>query len=228
MTIYGTRTLNPYWDEIKDKPIDDPYGFRSGKYLSDKKMEEARHLFVSRYDYCEKYSWAIPDSASVAFVAEWLGPKAVEMGAGTGYWAWQLSQLGVDMLCYDLFPPDQDTRNHYHSPRVSHSGDFSYELREVYHPIQRGGPSDLAQHRERTLFLCWPPYAEEMAFHCLNTYSGKRLVYIGESEGGCTADDAFFKVLHEEWNEVASHKPVQWDGIHDYIEVYERRKNNGQ
>ncbi len=61
-----------------------------------------------------------------------------------------------------------------------------------------------------------------MAFECLQAYQGKRLVYIGEQSGGCNATDEFFDRLEQEWEEVASHRIIQWSGLHDYIVVYER------
>lgn len=155
------------------------------------------------------------------FVAEHLGMKAVEMGAGMGYYAYQVAQLGVDIVCYDIAPPDTVTDNHFHSPRKSHDDDFTGETVKTWHPILHGTPEMLQHHADRTLFLCWPPMSD-MAAQCLEHYAGNTLVYIGEGDGGCTADETFFEMLEEGWHEVASHKPLQWDGIHDYIDVYER------
>ncbi len=212
-------TQNPYWNEIHNKGIDDIYSIRS----STKRSSMASSLlWASRHEYCGKYSWSIPDPASIAFVAEHLGAKAVEMGAGMGYYAWQLAQSGVDILCYDIAPPSIVTDNHYHSPRTGRYEDFSGETVQTYHPVLQGTPDLLQRHADRSLFLCWPPMSD-MATQCLEHYRGNKLVYIGESDGGCTADEAFFEVLEKDWTAIASHNPLQWDGIHDYIEVYERK-----
>lgn len=40
--------------------------------------------------------------------------------------------------------------------------------------------------------------------------------------GGCTADDEFHDALEQEWEEVASHRLIQWEYIHDWVYVYER------
>jgi hypothetical protein len=64
----------------------------------------------------------------------------------------------------------------------------------------------------------------DMAYKALKAYTGNKLVYIGENGGGCTADDAFFALLEEKWEEIDEHQPVQWSGIHDWITVYERRQ----
>ncbi len=202
-------TINPFWEEIQS------YG-DSIPWL------DGRHDL--RGSCCHTYAWAIPDPASLAFVAQWLGPQAVEMGAGTGYWAWQLSQLGVDMRCYDQCPPDRNYLNHWHSPMDVQDGHFLLIPRKTYFPVQEGEPEVLAQHRERTLFLCWPPYDDPMGEDALRAYPGKRLVYIGEGGGGCNANDAFFSLLYDEWKRIASHGIVEWQSIHDHITVYERRE----
>ncbi len=216
-----SRTDNPYWDMILTLPgntIDWRYEHVwSPDWSATWRWEKPIH----RNELCGKYTWAIPDPDSLAFVAHWLSPQGVEMGAGSGYWAWQLTQLGVDMFAYDETPPQLKTGNHWHSPRTGPYGELLNETRSIFFSVQEGKPDILSQHTDRTLFLSWPPMSD-MASDCLKTYQGKRLVYIGEDDGGCTADDAFFAQLTEDWVEVASHRPIQWWAIHDWITVYER------
>lgn len=218
-------TINPFWEKIKQLPGDKFHMEFYGKW--NPRIFSADHMV--RDDFCREYAWAITDPTSVQFVADWLKPRAVELGAGRGYWAWQVAQLGVDILAYDIAPPDKVFTNHYHSPRAeakeTRFGDFLNQPVTCYHPVAQGDESVLLQHTDRTLFLCWPPYDSDMAMNALNSYTGKRLVYIGEGSGGCTADDAFHDRLEEDWEEVASHEPVQWDGIHDWIYVYERKSS---
>ena len=214
------ETINPYWDivqTIPSNPIDMEYGNAwSPNWI--------RHG-VSRDELCRTYSWAIPSPFALSFVAKWVKLPVVEMGAGTGYWAWQLSQMGIDIIAYDQAPPDKTGTNHWHSPRNGSHGDLTGETRPTYFPVQEGTPESLKAHSERVLFLCWPPYDDTMAFECLENYQGNRLVYIGEGSGGCTADDAFHERLDREWEEVANHRPIQWFGIHDYITVYLRKSD---
>lgn len=221
-----TAIENPYWDEIQKWPRDendwqyrhcwspDPYPL-IGEIAGYEKR-------VTRNDLCGKYAWSIPDPASLQFVVRVLGKKAVEIGAGTGYYASLLSQMGVDMICYDLYPPQHTGQNHYHSPRNKNHDGLLGITREVFFDVRSGNHLMAAQHSDRTLFLCWPPYDGDMAYLALQAYQGQRLVYIGESQGGCTGDDQFFALLDEAWHLVESHTPVQWSGIHDVIEVYER------
>lgn len=206
---------NPYWDEIKDR-LDEVIDGLGWSIRTDKHIMDG--LYFRRKDLCRKYAWAIPDPVTIAFVAEHLQEQAVEMGAGTGYFAWLLSQLGIDIIAYDSTPPDICTNNHYHSPRKDSHSKLLNQTREVYAPVLQGEPPILAQHADRTR----PPYGESMAAECLEHYQGKRLVFIGEGEGGCTGDDVFFERLDKEWTPLDEHKPVQWDGLHDYVCVYQR------
>jgi hypothetical protein len=240
---------NPYWDEIAGHIDDVTDGMNIAIGLPPRrKMYEMvqagavldlisnpyksqpfdvqryeQSLYHRRKELCAKYCWAIPDPATLDFLVEWCGSSVVEIGAGTGYFAWQLSQRGIEVHAYDIAPPQISTENWYHSPMNEEHSGFRGLTREVYFPVEVGSPETLTRHAESTLFLCWPPMGD-MATECLNVYRGKRVVVIGESSGGCTADDAFFTLLEENWHEVAEHRPIQWDGIHDYVQVFERGK----
>lgn len=222
LPLLESSTENPFWDMVRRIPGNAIIAKYEHHWEPDWYWESDDGEMHYRDELCRQYAWSIPDPLSLAFVAEHLGTRAVEMGAGTGYYAWQLSQLGVDICCYDWHPPDVSSINHYHSPYRADNSVFLGETRPVFFPVQPGTPEALSAHADRTLFLCWPPMTE-MAIECLQHYSGNRLVYVGEQDGGCTGDGAFFAALERAWEEVATHRPVQWFGIHDYITVYERK-----
>lgn len=201
---------NPYWEAIKT--------------LVSSTGTIPRAYDNVRWKWCNQYTLAIPDPETVAFVAHHLVPQAVEIGAGTGYWAWLLTQLGVDMVSYDIAPPDRYTTNTHHSPYDSESGTFLGQLRETYAPVFVGGPEVLANHAERTLFLCWPPYRSPMARQCLQHYAGQRLVYLGEGRGDSCATKDFFDRLLKDWCEIDSHWPARWHRMNDKVTIYERKR----
>ena len=214
---------NPYWEAVKEFPWEDypPFAGPEWSNIGWRDLGSGKPS-ITRHDLCHQYAWAIPDPASLAFVAEHLGDRAVEIGAGTGYWASLLSRMGVDLLCFDVAPPQLDGSNAYHSPRNEEGNLLTGEVRDVFYTIKEGCSRDAGDHPDRSLFLCWPPYDSSMAYKTLCAYTGNRLVYIGEDLGGCTADDSFFAELDTNWHEVATHKLVQWSGIHDWAWVYER------
>ena len=98
-------------------------------------------MIEQRFDWrtciCSYFSWAVPNhDALQALLA--LGPL-VELGAGTGYWAWLLTRMGADIIAYDV--------------AGSHEGQ-GYRFR---HPLVRdGGVHALKSSGSRALLLCWP------------------------------------------------------------------------
>lgn len=204
---------NPYWEIVRQLPLDE---FSvTGPYPSSR-PEPTGHVFTAadgfeyladRHALCATYSWAIPSPGAVAWIVQRLGGQGlVETGAGGGYWAWQLSQAGADVVAYDPSPPPA-----------------KFALRE-WHSVLRDDASATAHHPDRALLLCWPSYSEPWAAHALSCYKGDRLFYIGESKGGCCADDDFFELLYEEWEEAGEcPQHISWWGIHDYLTEYQRK-----
>jgi|SRR5579859_160419 len=226
-------TENPYWESVKELSGEkDWQGHWEPKrlFFNREGVDEQRERLV------RQYAWAIPDPATLQFVAEHAHGPVVEMGSGTGYWSWQLEQLGIHVTPYDIAPPDK-VFNRFHAPPCVSiqdpqvlrevrdellAGKQPHILSKIWNVVYQGTPEVLARYPDRTLFLCWPPYGGSMATECLEHYKGDRLIYIGEGQGGCNADDNFFAALEKDWEEVASHRPIQWEAIHDWVTVYDR------
>lgn len=208
---------NPYWQIVRQMPTSrlrftgEPWSPESFAYHP----ETFKPTGPSRNDLVRRYSWAITDPASVSFVAEHANGGLVEIGAGTGYWAWQLSQRGVPVIPYDIAPPDLDENGW-----CQEKGPDGLELRPVFQTVLRGTAQDAALKRH-PLFLCWPPMSS-MAADALAAYRGDRVIYIGEGDWGCTANDDFHEALNADWEEIAEHVGVRWSGINDRITVYRR------
>lgn len=222
--LLTSPTINPYWDIIKSLPGEED-AFERGWQPKNFWVDQNGNTSMQREQLVRDYAWAIPDPVTLQFIVEHAQGRIVEMGAGTGYWSWQLSQFHIDVIAFDVYPPHTSTENYYHCPRDNNRQPTG-ETGKSYFDVQPGTPEILTQHADRTLFLCWPPYEEPMATECLKHYQGNRLIYIGEGDGGCTADDEFHQTLDNEWEEVASHRPIQWEYIHDYVCVYERNSQH--
>ena len=212
---------NPYWDAVRDHvdlsgslwgtPSVDGLGrYRSpsGELDVDRWVRES----LKRTDYVKQYAWTITDPDTVAFVAEHSRWRLVDPMAGTGYWARVLAQLAVDVAAYDLNPPAPDCEdNTWHRNVAAHSM-----------VQQADAVESVVLHADRTLLLSWPPYGFD-ACPILNAYKGCRVIYMGEDLGGCCGDDDMFEAFERDWVKVAEHVPVQWDGMHDVVHVYDRR-----
>lgn len=179
---------NTYLDEYGRAPIDPIIsGFLDGRWVT----------FEERARLQKRYAWAIPNEAAIlAVVAE---SPLVEIGAGTGYWASLVTSAGGDIVCYDKEP----YKNHWCD------GSAWYEVR-------RGGPRRVRKHGNRTLFLCWPPYADPLAYDALRAYRGRRLVYVGEVDG-CTGCKRFHRALDKHWALVREVELPQFGGLHDAL-----------
>lgn len=196
-------TDNPYWQIVRLMPVEhtDPFGPRLppadlppavgwAAWSLPGRMMQARtagHMTAVDLDLPLMritwdtlrltYCWPIISPADLAFLAAVIGDRGViEVGAGSGYLAWQLAQLGIDILAVDIAPPDPG----------------------LYHPVGQAGPEQAAAHSDRVLLLSWPPQDDPMAFDSLTNYRGDTLIYIGERRG-CTADKQFFDLLFRDW-----------------------------
>jgi hypothetical protein len=210
-TTQAVDLANPFWAAIEHY-VTDGTDWRGGRQVdSYGSMLGRRAPDLNRHEASSRYSWSIPDPASLAFVAEHSAGRLVDPLAGTGYWLRLLSDLGVDCVGYDLNPPGE-AENRYHKAGVQ------------WFKVMRADAVDaVTVHGGRTLLLSWPPYDSPLGADVLDAYTGDRVIYIGEMEGGCCGDDALFARLAEQWREVAEFRPVQWCGINDWVTVYVRQ-----
>ncbi|MCV7440975.1 hypothetical protein H7K33_01920 [Mycobacterium paraense] len=174
----------------------------------DRSVEETIARTPNRQRLVKQYCWTIPDPGTVAFVAEHATGGLVDPIAGTGYWAYLLGQLGVDVVCYDL----NAGSDRWHGDR-SYAGICAKDCTEA-----------VALHPDRTLFLSWPPHDEDVGARILRAYRGGRVIYAGDARGGATGDDQMHRILEIDWATVDSRQPVQWWGQHDWVTVYERNQ----
>lgn len=137
---------NPYWEVVKTLPHESmgwSTGFTPEAHPIRSLLKPDQPSQPDRASLVQKYSWAIPNPDALQFIVNTLNGRAVvELGAGTGYWAWMLSQMGVDVLAFDKHPPSEG-ENFYHSPKET----VPYEYTE----------DDHRQNQER-----WQPLIESL------------------------------------------------------------------
>ncbi|MFJ5532400.1 hypothetical protein [Streptomyces sp. NPDC093261] len=207
---------NPLWDVIRWMPAEPHW---TGKGLEPTFVHNAFDRATAGYltlmgadrrYLATTYTWSIISPGDVAWMAKTLeGRKVVEIGAGSGYWAWQLEQAGTDVAAYDPFPPGEDN---------------GFAKAGPYTTVLSDDSSAVKHHQDRALLMVWPPYGGEHARHALSLYEGDLLLYAGEPWGGATADDEFYELLAAEWEQVsASPKHVSWWGINCELAAYQRK-----
>jgi hypothetical protein len=203
---------NPFWEAVKDCVEADSVRGNPvvGEFRLDRSVAESMARFPNRQRLVRKYCWSIPDPDSVAFVAKHAGGGLVDPIAGTGYWAYLLEQVGVDVVCYDVNPGAELHNNGWHGNDL-YAGVCAKDCAEA-----------AALHPDRTLFLSWPPYAMDVGARILTAYQGNRVIYVGEGRGGGTGDDEMHLILERDWTEVDSRRPVQFWTVNDWVRVFER------
>lgn len=164
---------------------------------------------ASRTTLTRAYAWAVPNAEALDVLAEHA--PILEVGAGTGYWAALMRARGVDVIATDKVGPGKS--NHWHPEPVRWAS-----VRRM------SGVKAVRAYRDRTLFLCWPPYDEDSSsYDVLRAFTGDRLIYVGEANGGCTGSRRFGRLLDAHWSCVQTVGIPQWYGLHDYLMLYHRR-----
>ena len=79
--------------------------WRSGRGRVPACMKEYQNLIVLPLRRCISHS--VPSAQVLKSLAK-LGPM-IEVGAGSGYWCAMLAERRVDIVAYDLEPPDAET-----------------------------------------------------------------------------------------------------------------------
>jgi hypothetical protein len=144
------------------------------------------------------FAWAVPTDEAIATIRK-HSAGVVEVGAGSGYWAWLMRQAGVDVAAFDLDPP-------------------SFTWGEV----NRGDERAAHDHPDKTLLLCWPPWGTGVASRALAAYGGEHVVYVGEWMG-FNAEPNFFASLAWFFECIDSVEIPQWYMRDDRLMVFRRR-----
>lgn len=169
-----------------------------------KELDAIMHRFKVRHDMCREYAFAIPTKEALKEISKYS--PIVEIGAGSGYWASLLKKNGAEILAYDKYHKD----NKYN---------FTKKYTEV---LQSDEKILKTLDPSYNLLLCWPNYDNNFAYNSLKLFKGEFVIYIGEPEGGCTANDKFHNLLKKKWTLIKEVQIPQWDGIHDLITIHQR------
>ncbi|MFC5662699.1 class I SAM-dependent methyltransferase [Kitasatospora misakiensis] len=164
-----------------------------------------------RQELSRVYSWALASRTALDWLTDCLdGRGLLEVGAGSGYWAWLLRARGVDVLATDA------------EARTERNG---FTDRFQYTEVRPGrAAEDAAAHPDRVLALLWPPHRDPMAADTLRAYRGPSVLYLGDRPGGLCADPDFFTELTTHWRPL-SRCPLtlRWLGNHDTATYFVRR-----
>ena len=139
-----------------------------------------------------KFSYAIPTEEVLRVLCLPVFSPIVEIGAGTGYWAYLLRRRHVKIHAYDTYPPTHVPNN----PSRNSSSNTTYTsltqgLNEEttsnsYHgnakaftEVLQGDETVLQQEyiSSCSLFLCWPPDEGDMSLNAVTHFKGFTTIY---------------------------------------------------
>lgn len=167
--------------------------------------------FVTRNIFIARFGFAVLTAAAVKFIANYS--PLLEVGAGSGYWSYELRKSGVDVIATD--PGTGKYRN---------GGDMA-NWPEPWTEIERiDGVTAVIAEPNRNLLIVWPDYGNPWPAETLQAFAGSRVLYVGEGDGGCTGDAKFHELLEAHFENEQTFSLPQFSGIHDRLEVWKRKR----
>jgi len=197
------RIYNPYLKKLK-KIIDE------NRCLGKRGIADL--LISQRHDIVSEYSFTIPYYDILGKIASYS--PIVEIGAGSGYWARCLSEMGADVIAYDSFPPGEQNAWEWEK------GNSWFD--DTWYGIIEGDESAAASHPDRALFMAWPMPMNPMAYNTLIQYKnagGRTLIYVGDPHPASSGDEHFYLEL-EKYREIERVELFSWPGIHEKLLIY--------
>jgi len=184
--------LNPYEDLFLNL-----HHLLSSRPLPERRASIRRKLVSA-------YSWAIPSREALDSIVA-LELPILELGAGTGYWAFCLRQLGARVHAYD--------QNAHAPPHWS--------------PVEQGESLAVLEQKngfpEGALLLCWPPLGDPMAIESLQRFRGPFVIEIGEEAGGNTGTRSFADELERSWKLETQIDLPRWPNASDSLRIWSRK-----
>ena len=228
------KTLNVPLSKMLELDIDAKNELETALYqkMDILSYEECVNWFVAEYGLVQltqfrmkfimNYAWAIPNTEAITTICE-HGP-ITEIGCGNGYWAWRIRQAGGDIQAYDSKTMQFIKGFPEHIAHLNENAPWEFLWKRFYiFPIPKCASLTTAT-ADRALMLCWPPYADPMAYDCLLNYQGDTFIYIGEYDGGCCGDKNFSELLFRsgEWELTKIVDIPRFRGLYDSLFLFKR------
>lgn len=173
--------------------------------------------YDNRSDYIKKYGFTY-------FSWNWLNPlinylkdrKCLEVMAGAGAFSYILRERGVNVIATDNM--EWHNLGQYKDTWGKHLW-TNIENLDAITAVKKYGK------KINVLIMSWA-YMDKTAYKVIKEMhkvnSNAIVLYIGEGEEGCTADNNFFRSFEEinnkDFNKISKeYFKAQWYGIHDYI-----------
>ena len=74
------------------------------------------------------------------------------------------------------------------------------------------------KYPERIVFMSWPHFCSDVSSDVAKRFPNDMMIYIGEDDGGCCANDLFFEIMDQYDKE--TYNILQWSDLHDRVFIY--------
>lgn len=190
--------------------------------LSNSKVANLPLGALHTYSWIFKHiAYSVPTDAALQAIKNFSAGKVIEIGAGSGFWAHCLEQIGVDVFACDKLK--------FGKKNVNAIEDVNESSNAFWTDVIEGDQAEISNHPEHTLFLCWPEPNISLASDCLKLYEGEYLIFVGihpsTSVPGYfrTGDKLFFEMLECEWQLVEQISLPTRTAMTDGLYVYKRK-----
>ncbi len=151
-------------------------------------MDSLMSEFVARDKFITQYGFAILWTGAI----EAMRPHAplLEIGAGSGYWTYELQKHGIDCIA-------TDTMEGKYGFFEREGEDLSLRRwKKQYVEIEKlNSVEAVRKYPNRNILSVWPDYKKSWAADALDIFTGQVVIYMGEGYGNATADDRFHELL---------------------------------
>lgn len=188
---------NPYLKELKDK-----FKWEENDFFEDiKGFKDPPDNNLSKWDLRLKYAFGIPDQKAIDELVN-LSPL-VEIGAGSGYWAYLIDKNGGDIIAFDNF-------------------DRKDQFEKEWFNVMKGTPEKLEKYPDRNLFLCWPENDDPMGELAVKKSQSNKVITIGEGKNGCTGNDGMHYILNKDYTLEEIIEIPTWFNNNDSMFIYNK------
>jgi len=163
---------------------------------------------------CEKYCYSLLSPQMLRLISQYS--PLVELGAGNGYNAWLLEQMGASVEAIEAFPVEEGKNWFF----ATNSVGLPTKRGKSWTKIIKGDATNLSAHTDRTLLIIWPPI-NDMAQQALKHFKGKNLIFIANLKN--CAYNQFYKTLQDQWHLIYSNETDGWSSFQtEWLGVYSR------
>ena len=173
------------------------------KFIADAPSSQSHSDVYIEDNYWVIYGYAILNAPTVEQLKGFS--PIVEVGAGTGYWAWELRLAGLDIVPTDPLP--------------KHSFGKSAPWTQI---LRLTGPQAAKQYPSRNLLICWPDFNKTWPEETIKQFTGEYVLYAGEPEVGCTGTLEMFEELSASFTLEQVLEIPRFRANNDRLYVYKR------